>query len=214
MVSDKSAASERVRSKGLAVALFVMSLYPHFSMAIEEPSYTVRKKYDQFEVRQYDATLAAQTIVSEGFEDAGNKAFRVLADYIFGKNVSKTKMDMTAPVTQQNEKIAMTAPVNLSRLGEGYVVQFMMPSKYTLETLPAPIDPRVTIVTLPARQVAVYSYSGSWSEERYNQKLAVFQEALKKENIQTIGQPVFARFNSPFQLWFLRRNEIWIEVAP
>jgi hypothetical protein len=67
---------------------------------------------------------------------------------------------------------------------------------------------------LPARKVAVYSYSGSWSESRYKDKLASFKEDLKKDGLETIGEPVLARFNSPFQLWFLRRNEIWLEVKP
>jgi hypothetical protein len=107
----------------------------------------------------------------------------------------------------------MTAPVNLSRSGSGFIVQFVMPSSYTRETLPAPVDPRVRIVEQVPRRVAVYSYSGSWSEERYLEKLADFRVQLGKENLKAIGEATFARFNSPFQLWFLRRNEIWLEVA-
>ena len=88
-----------------------------------------------------------------------------------------------------------------------------MPKTYTLETLPIPDDPKVIIRQTPARKVAVFTYSGSWSESRYLEKLSEFQEELKKNNIQTIGEPILARFNSPFQLWFLRRNEIWIEIT-
>jgi hypothetical protein len=66
---------------------------------------------------------------------------------------------------------------------------------------------------IPAKSVAVYSYSGSWSEERFDQKLADFRAALNKDGLQTVGEPIFARFNSPFQIWFLRRNEIWLELA-
>jgi hypothetical protein len=182
-------------------------------MAIEEPQFELEKKFNDFEIRKYGSMLVAQTEVSESFEDAGNTAFRILADYIFGNNISQTKIEMTAPVTQQSEKITMTAPVNLSRSGSGFIVQFVMPSSYTRETLPAPVDPRVRIVEQVPRRVAVYSYSGSWSEERYLEKLADFRVQLGKENLKAIGEATFARFNSPFQLWFLRRNEIWLEVA-
>ena len=184
-------------------------------MAIEEPSYTVDKKTDLFEIRNYASTIVAETTVKSDFDEAGNKAFRILADYIFGNNTSKEKIAMTAPVAQaKSEKIAMTAPVSLSESEKGYLVQFTMPSKFSLETLPKPNDDRVNLREIPSRKIAVFGYSGSWSEERFKNKLAKFTYALEKDNIKTIGKPTFARFNSPFQLWFLRRNEIWIEVAP
>ncbi len=185
-------------------------------MAIEEPEFQIASKTEDYEVRRYGAVLVAETKVDVSFEDAGNKAFRILADYIFGGNKSKTKIAMTAPVNQTataaSEKIAMTAPVSQSKISSGYLVQFTMPKSYTLESLPIPNDARVELRSIPARTVAVYSYSGSWSEERYQNKLATFLEALKKNGVQPVGEPVFARFNSPFQLWFLRRNEIWLEI--
>lgn len=182
-------------------------------MAIEEPSYEVEKKYPSFEIRKYGPVLVAQAEVSASFEDSGNEAFRILADFIFGNNSSKTKIAMTAPVTQQGEKIAMTAPVSMTKSGSSFVVQFSMPSKYNRETLPSPKDSRVKIVEIPTRRVAVYSYSGSWSETRFLEKLSDFKSALAKEGVVTNGEPIFARFDSPFRLWFLRRNEIWLETA-
>ena len=184
-------------------------------MAIEEPKYTDKVFYKDFEVRFYATILVAQTEVNESFDCAGNKAFRVLAGFIFGNNTAKAKIDMTAPVIQKSadsEKIAMTAPVTQSKSYSGYLIQFTMPASYNRETLPQPNDPRVKIVEIPARQVAVYSYTGSWSESRFNEKLSAFNSALAREKITPVGGPTFARFNSPWQLPFLRRNEIWIEV--
>lgn len=183
------------------------------AMAIEEPEYQVIIKNDRYEIREYKETLIAETEVEADFNDAGNEAFRILASFIFGNNVSKTEIAMTAPVTQQkSEKIAMTAPVTQEKKGGKFVVSFTMPSKYTFDTLPQPQDKRVQIRVLPPRKVAVFSYSGSWSEAKYNDKLAVFQNYLRADGIKTQGSPVFARFNSPWSLWFLRRNEIWQEV--
>ena len=186
-------------------------------MAIEEPSYSVISKSENYEIRKYGPIIVAETKVDADFENAGNQAFRILAGYIFGGNKSKTKIAMTAPVNQTStavsEKIEMTAPVSMGKSSVGFLVQFTMPKQYTLETLPIPNDSRVEIRQIPARLVAVFAYSGSWSEARYLKKLAEFQTELKKNVVHIIGEPVLSRFNSPFQLWFLRRNEIWIEIA-
>lgn len=183
-------------------------------MAIEEPAFQIKSKTPEYEIRAYGPVVVAETKVTANFENSGKIAFRILANYIFGNNRSKTKIEMTAPVSQQakSEKIEMTAPVNQISAADGYLVQFTMPQKYSLETLPSPNDERVQIRQLPARKVAVYSYSGSWSEDRYNKKLAAFKMELERNGVKTTGEPTFARFNSPFQLWFLRRNEIWLEV--
>lgn len=169
------------------------------AMAIEEPEFIVDAKTDQYEIRKYGPILLAETKVKADFEDAGNQAFRILAAYIFGANKSKIKIAMTAPVSQQKGT-------------SGFLVQFTMPKKYTLDTLPTPDDPRVVLWQQPSRKVAVYTYSGSWSESRYQKMLGNFRGVLEKDGVKTVGDPVLARYNSPFQLWFLRRNEIWLEL--
>jgi hypothetical protein len=185
-------------------------------MSTEEPAFTLEKKFPNFEIRQYGETWVAETQVNSPFEKAGNEAFRRLAGYIFGDNVSKAKIAMTAPVTQTatSEKIAMTAPVSQIRTGDGFTVQFTMPAGYTRDTLPTPKDPSVTLRAVPPRRVAVLRYSGSWSESIYRDKVAFLKKELDQEKLIPMGEPTFARFNSPMQLWFLRRNEIWIEVRP
>jgi hypothetical protein len=197
--------------KALAVLVY---LFSGVAMAIEEPAYTVESKASHYEIRKYDPIVVAETKIDSEFDNAGNQAFRILAGYIFGANKSKIKIAMTAPVNQQaaSEKIEMTAPVTQTKGTSGFVVQFTMPQKYTLETLPLPDDPKVQLRQLPARKIAVYTYSGSWSESRYAEKLARFKLELSSDNVTTIGEPSLARYDSPFRLWFLRRNEIWLEV--
>lgn len=185
-------------------------------MAVEEPAFELVSKTGGYDVRSYPATLVAETATEASFDDAGNQAFRVLAGYIFGANRSRSKLAMTAPVSQQArpEKIAMTAPVSQKAGPTGYVVQFTMPSGYSLATLPVPDDARVTLREIPARKVAVLRYSGSWSKAHYEEKLQALRSALRIDGLSTFGEPEFARFNSPWQLWFLRRNEIWLTLAP
>ena len=110
------------------------------TMAIEEAAYKVVKKDKKFEIRDYAAHVLAETIVEGDLEDAGNKAFYRLFNYISGSNRSSTKVAMTAPVSQESagEKIAMTAPVEQQRANENWAVSFTMPASYTLESLPVP----------------------------------------------------------------------------
>ncbi|MDX2011680.1 MAG: heme-binding protein [Myxococcaceae bacterium] len=183
------------------------------SMAIESPKYEVVKRYDGFEVRRYASYVVAETEVQAERTEAGNAAFGRLANYIFGGNSGSKKIAMTAPVTQ-SQRIEMTTPVTQQASGPStYVVQFSMPAAFTLETLPQPQDARVTLKTVPARVVAVVRYSGTWSEENYREHLDALKTGLTKEGLVATGEPVWARYDPPYTPWFLRTNEIQLELV-
>jgi effector-binding domain-containing protein len=183
-------------------------------VGIEKARYQVVEKEGKFEVRQYAPQIIAETVVEAGFDDAGNVAFRKLYNYISGENRSKASIAMTAPVNQKtdSEKISMTAPVNQRRSEGQYAVSFLMPSKYKMETLPEPLDPDVKLKEIPSRKIAAIRYSGSWSREKYDAKKALLEEFIRKKGLTIIGPDIFARYDPPFQLPFLRRNEVLFEV--
>ena len=184
------------------------------AMASEEAKYTVVLNEESFEVRQYEPHVLAETIVDGDLEDAGSKAFNQLFKYISGNNKSKRKVEMTAPVTQKplSEKIDMTSPVGQQRKDGKWAVSFMMPSSYSLETLPVPDDPNVILRQVPARYIAAVRYSGFWSETGYRHNLDKLNTWMKKQNLSVTGEPIWARYNPPFMPWFLRRNEILVPV--
>ena len=184
------------------------------AMGTEEAAYTVEKTEGEFQVRQYAPQVVAETLVEAGLEDAGNQAFRVLFRYISGENRTRSKIAMTAPVGQQRqgEKIAMTAPVSQERAGDRWAVSFMMPSNQTLATLPEPADSKVSLRAVPARRMAVVRYSGVWSQDQYDRHLKGLRDWAAAQGLKVEGEPVWARYNPPFTLWFLRRNEIWLPV--
>ena len=202
-----------LRTSRLVLFLLTISVGP--AMALEEPTYQVLLETKHYEVRRYEPCIVAEVDVDEDFKRAGNSAFRVLAGYIFGKNVAQQKMNMTAPVESAGgERMNMTAPVT-SQAGDGdgpYTYAFVMERKYTMETLPKPTNPDIRIVERPERIMAVHGYSGSWSEDRYREHQKILLDALATDRVETIGLPVFARYNSPVTPWFLRRNEIMIEI--
>ena len=183
-------------------------------MAIEEAKYDVFKKDNSFEIRDYKPHVLAEIIVEGNIEEAGNKAFNRLFRYISGENHSSDEIEMTAPVSQEprGEKIKMTAPVSLQPAEGRWAVSFMMPASYTLETLPIPNDPEINLRRVPARRMAAVRYSGFWSGKKYLRYKKMLEAWIQKEGLTVAGDPIWARYNSPFTLWFLRRNEILIPV--
>ena len=192
-------------------ALFAVASAAH---AIEEPAYTVTRSHDVFEIRRYEPYIVAEVVVPGPADEAGNQGFRILAGYIFGNNKGSRTLDMTAPVTQTPAAatIPMTAPVTQAQGQGGYVVRFVMPRGSTLENLPEPVDARVELREASAKTVAVIRYSGFWSQANYEEHLAQLREALAKAGIATEGEPVLSRYDPPFTLPYLRRNEVWLTV--
>ena len=184
-------------------------------MAIERAKYTVVQKEGNFELRQYEPHIVAETTVDGDFDEVGNEGFRRLFDYISGKNRKRQSISMTAPVSQEaeSEKIPMTAPVNQVRIGEKYRITFLMPAKYTMETLPEPLDNRVKLKEVPGELIAALRYSGTWSRDHYEEKRIRLQGLLREKGLEPAGEPIFARYNPPFMPWFLRRNEVLIPVG-
>ena len=184
------------------------------AMAIEEPSYEVVQQLDGAEVRQYAPYVVGQVLVSGPADEAGNRAFPILAGYIFGKNKGAKKFDMTAPVTQAAVpmKLAMTAPVTQAEAPGGYVVQFVLPKGITLATAPEPVDPRVQLREVPGSRVAVIRYSGFWSQANFDEHLGKLEAALRAAQLPWTGEPTLSRYNAPFTPWFMRRNEIWLTL--
>jgi len=199
-------------------ALLVLSLLALLAsgcaFTAEEAKYTVIRQVKNFELRDYPPQIVAETEVAASLEDAGNKAFRRLFNYISGKNKSQEKISMTSPVTQEasSEKIAMTSPVAQQSTADGWMVSFMMPAFYTMDTIPTPDDPNVKVRRIPPRLMACVQYSGGWSEKRYRKYLQELEAWIADSGFQVLGKPIWARYNPPFTPWFMRRNEILIHV--
>ena len=203
-----------IQSIQIVIAVVAIMIGVMDAMAIEEARYKVLEKDNRFEIRDYAPHILAETIVEGDLEEAGNKAFNRLFRYISRDNRSRTKVTMTAPVSQQpmGEKIKMTAPVEQRRVQEKWAVSFMMPASYTLKILPEPEDPNITLRQVPARRMAAVHYSGFWSEKRYLRYKLELESWIQERGLTVVGDLIWARYNPPFTLWFLRRNEILIPI--
>ena len=194
--------------------LLILVAMPLLSRAIEEPDYKVIRKFDNVELREYAPYVVAEVVLAATADDAGSQAFPILAGYIFGKNKGEKKFAMTAPVTQTAAPLQMdmTAPVTQVAVAGGMRVQFVLPKGVTLAAAPEPIDPRVHLREVPAGTWAAIRYSGTWSPSNYLEHLGQLRASLEAAGVATQGEPVLARYNSPFTPWFMRRNEVWLAL--
>ena len=203
------------RARRCLTALTLAFAFAGTAMAVEEPSYSVSLQAGDAEVRDYPALIAAEVTVPGDQDAAASAGFRLLAGYIFGGNRRKESIAMTAPVVQEpakGEKIAMTAPVVQTQEGPSWTVRFIMPKGYTLETLPTPNDARVRLVALPPARLAVIRFTGLAFSGDVARRTTELRAFIAAHQLRATGTPSLARYNPPWTLWFLRRNEVMIPV--
>ena len=186
-------------SAGGAAALAAL-LWGPIASQVERARYKTVRRERNIEIRDYTPMIVAEVELSGDREEAIRQGFRTLADYIFGNNTAMRAIAMTAPVTQQGD-------------AENWQVRFVMPARYTTDTLPKPIDPAVTLKHLEAKRFAAIRFSGNAREaglRRYAERLDAF---LRDNNLRPLSAPAYAFYNPPWTLPFLRRNEVLIEIA-
>jgi SOUL heme-binding protein len=206
-------------TKRTAIALVVaiiggIAVFKPASAKVAEPPFTSVFKQGDFEIRDYSSQVVAEVTVTSNRAEPANDGFRPLAGYIFGGNAPKTKIAMTAPVTrQQGTQIAMTAPVTRQAAGEAWKVRFIMPAGSTLATMPRPTNPNVRLLEEPGKRYAVVRFSGLGGQASLNRKTEELRTFMTGRNLTPIGPPVIAFYDPPFTLPFMRRNEVWLEIA-
>ena len=179
----------------------------------EQPHYEVIKKDGDFEIRKYDSYVVAKTTVKGDFTDSSSKAFRILAGYIFGKNKGNNKISMTSPVEMNPTplSIPMTSPVEMNQQEDEYTMSFSMPSNFTIETLPEPVDKRIAFEVVPSRIVASHEYSWFSSRKKNRKKAQELREWLAEYKDYSVNPNyTYAGYNPPWTIPFLRRNEVHI----
>jgi hypothetical protein len=201
----------------LLIFTFLIASFPLSAMATEEPKYVLLEQSGDFQLRQYPALIIAEVEVEGDMDQASSRGFRLVADYIFGNNRASPgnseKIAMTAPVTiePRSEKIAMRVPVTLQPQAGSWRLNFVMPSQFTLDTLPAPNNPKVVLREVPSRKVAVLTFSGLASERKTAGKVKELLAWMGGKQLRPLADYELARYNPPWTLPFLRRNEVMVE---
>jgi len=165
----------------------------------EQPDYKLILSKGNIEIRDYPFMIVAEVEVAGQRREAIREGFKKLAGYIFGNNVSQTKMAMTIPVMQQKDRNA-------------WKVRFVMAKKYTMETLPKANGREVVLVPLEKRRFAVIRFAGTPEDEKLKRQTEKLEAYIASEKLICLGEPMYAFYNPPWTLPFLRRNEVMMEI--
>jgi len=196
-----------------AIALSLFLIGAPLAMAIEEPSYRVTEKAEPFEIREYSPLIVAQVEVPGDLSEASSAGFRLIANYIFGNNIAVRDGGLTT-AEPAPEKIAMTVPVIAEGKGDQktWLIQFVMPKQYTMDTLPKPNNPQVKLVPMGPQKLAVIRFTGFVGDDKVQEKTAELMAWIKSRNALPLGNPRLARYNPPWSIPWMRRNEILIPI--
>lgn len=185
---------------------------------VEQPPYRMVERHGALELREYPPRVVAEVTVTGPAEAARNAGFRKVAAYIFGANGARGEVAMTSPVVQRGgQALAMTAPVVQAtpvrdEAGQAWTIQFVMPAKYTLQSLPAPNDPEVRLKAEPAARYAVIRYAGDRSGAAVAARTAALLDQVRAQGWKTRAAPVAWFYDPPWTLPPFRRNEVAVEV--
>ena len=200
--------------RSLGLVFLTLGVVPVAS-AIEEPAFKSLLKEGDYEVRQYAPTVVAEVVVGGDLDTASSRGFRLVAGYIFGGNRAVSAVS----AEPGSERIAMTAPVVAVPEGGQHLeganrwrVQFVMPAKYTLATLPRPNNPAVSLRELPGHRTAVLRFSGFMNEAKVEGKAEELRAWLQARGMRAVGPPRLLRYDPPWTLPFMRRHEVVFDV--
>ncbi|MGJ4948056.1 SOUL family heme-binding protein [Bradyrhizobium sp. HKCCYLS20291] len=177
---------------------------------VEQPKYDIVSRDGDFEIRAYAPMIIAQAEVQGARRPAIEEGFRIIAGYIFGANQGRMKIAMTAPVQQQ----AAALPAAEDKTGsDRWSVSFVMPSSWSLETLPPPADGRIKLTQVPAQRMLALTFSGAYSDGILAEKTRELRDYAQRNGLAVSGAPLLAFYNPPWTLPMLRRNEVMLACS-
>ena len=200
----------------LASLLFINNFFSTV-MATEEPEFKLISEEGEFQIREYEPKIIAQVEVEGDFDEASSMGFKLLADYIFGNNLlegESQKISMTTPVemSPMAENLLITSPVMDDQVNDKWLINFVMPQEYSLDTLPKPNNPQVKIIEVPKEKYAVIVFSGLVRESSYTEKVELLHNYLEENGLKQQSAVKVARYNPPWTLPFFRRNELMVRI--
>jgi hypothetical protein len=211
-MSAKSSRLYWVLAGGITILVIAAVAAGPIMSRVEQPEYTVEVSEGAIEIRSYGPMIAAEVDVKGARPEAIDEGFHLIAAYIFGANKSNAKIEMTAPVQQERQQnLAVTAPV--TQQSSTWTVRFIMPKKWTIESLPIPTDSRVRLVPSAAQRMAVIRFSGFADDGLVRDKTGELQNYISEHRLVPVKGPLLAFYNPPWTLPFLRRNEVMFELA-
>jgi len=178
----------------------------------EEPEFRPLETDGDHQIRDYPALTVAETLVNGPRREALDQGHRILADYLAAKSRDGDELPMLNPVIQDSgAPMASDPPLFDDDLEGAWRTRFVMPAGRNADDLPDTPE-GVELVELPARKVAVLSFSGRWTDAQLREQEDRLRGWLSKRGVKPRGEPEYAFYNSPMIPGPLRRNEIWLAL--
>ena len=198
----------------VVVLVFGAAMIGPIMSNVEVPAYKILKKEQNIEIRRYPPLIIAEVKTAGSRQASISDGFRILADFIFGNNEGEKQLSMNGPITQQEGiKIAMTAPVQQEKTDAEWATSFIMPSKFSIDTIPNPINNRIKITQIPSKRYAVITFSGRSTEKNLTKHTNELEKYMNGSSYSRVGNARYAFYNPPWTLPFLRRNEVQFELT-
>ncbi|MFL6748077.1 MAG: SOUL family heme-binding protein [Sphingomicrobium sp.] len=189
------------------------ALYYFRERAAEEPDFRALETEGSHQIRDYPALTVAEAVVEGPRKDALSDGYRILSDYLTARSREGEALPFAVPVMQDGgDPMASDPPLFDDGLEGAWRTRFIMPSASDDSGLPDPPE-GVELVELPARKVAVVSFSGRPTDELLQEQEDRLRGWLAKRGVKTAGEPEYAFYNSPMIPGPLRRNEVWLAVS-
>jgi SOUL heme-binding protein len=184
------------------------------AQSIQSPPYERIRSAEGYEIRAYDQLLAAQVSVAGPWSAALARGVPLLAAYLGGENTTQESIALNRPIGMEpeGESIADAVPVLQQEKNGAWLISFVLPPQWTDVTVPRPNNPTVRIVRLPARTVAVVSFSGRMTQSDAGRHEQELRELLLRDRVVIVGPATAAQYHLPWAPPFLRHNEIMIPI--
>ena len=198
----------------VGAALLGGAAYYYFrERAQEEPDFRALESDGDHQIRDYPALTVAETVVNGPRRNALDQGHRILADYLAARSRDGDELPMLNPVIQDSgAPMASNPPLFDDDLEGAWRTRVIMPAGRHADELPDPPQ-GVELVELPARKVAVVSFSGRWTDALLREQEDRLRGWLSKRGVTSRGEPEYAFYNSPMIPGPLRRNELWLALS-
>jgi len=202
-----------IRAKIIGIILSLSVFIGPAMGELEQPTYKVVFAEDNIEMREYQPMIIAEVNARGERKAAIRFGFQLLADYILGENIARQVTTQMQAAEQQSQKIAMTAPVEIQSNGESWKISFLMPSEFSLDTLPTPKNKYIKLTEIPEQNFIILGFSGRIIESNLARHEKLLRDYIETHQIKVKGSPKFAFYNPPWVPAFMRRNEVMLELV-
>ena len=191
----------------VSLAVSIVKDEPSFCNGLDCPKYTLVAVKKGYEIRKYEATKwVGMTVPSMSFMAALHTAYGKIAAYISGANSASEKIPMATPIATK------VVPGQGPACDSNFTVLLFIPFAYQ-SIAPAPTDPQVALVDLPAITAYVTTFGGWEADNELQQEASELANTLIDDRVDYVKDFYLTASYDPPTKDTGRHNEVWFLAA-